>query len=354
MAGNVTDEIRRLSDILAKDPDSIVFASLAQLYLRQGMVNEAIKMCLNGLKKHPSYLKGHRVLAEAYQKNGMVHSAKGEYEKILELNPQDEEAKTQLESAFWERREAEVSQPEPGPSLEDKAVEVSFAEGKVEEPMATPREVEIEEEPSVVAEDASAASFTQSFETESVVEEEEETEDFIPRPEMEEAPPIAEEAMEPAEEEGAEEVDLLFGKQEIESPFEPAPEPEMTFPLEDETEKEEFRPAPREQKLDLSVEEEEEEAPLGTPLEDDEIEQALSAGLRLERRAARRESVEEKAAVASGLDALIRSFKSIRKEHGAPPPESGQAPRADTVSSMTALDRTLSELLQKPGVKAAS
>jgi predicted regulator of Ras-like GTPase activity (Roadblock/LC7/MglB family)/tetratricopeptide (TPR) repeat protein len=350
MAENVTDEIKRLSEILARDPDSIVFASLAQLYLKQGMVNEAIKMCLSGLKKHPSYVKGHRVLAEAYLKNGMVHSAKGEYEKILELNPLDEEAKSKLESAFWEKREAEIPEPEEAPRPEDKAVEVSFAEGKVEEPMATPPEVEIEEEVSFPAEDAAAASLMKALETPSPAEE---AETFMPKAEIEEEAEIPE-GTAGQHEEGAEEVDLLFGRERAEPSLEPIAEQDAGFPLEEEPEREEFRPMPSEQKLDLSVEEEE-EAPLGTPLQDEEIEKALSAGLMLEKRAPQRESVEERAAVASGLDALIRSFESIRKEHGAPSPQPRPSPeqKAEVVSSMSALDRTLNELLQKPGIKAA-
>jgi predicted regulator of Ras-like GTPase activity (Roadblock/LC7/MglB family) len=348
MAENLTDEIKRLSETLASDPDSIVFASLAQLYLRQGMVDEAIKMSQNGLKKHPNYLKGHRVLAEAYFKNGMVHSAKGEYERILELNPEDEEAKSKLDSAFWEKRDTEAPEPSEGLGIEDRAVAASFIEGKIEEPLATPAEVEIVEQVTAPLAQAdqdrdSLASFEGDMEdTTPTVEEKE--------PEMKlEIPAV--EAMEPAAgEEGAEEVDLLFGEEKVDFPFEEA-EPEEVIGVSEKTD-EEFRPAPAEQKLDLSLDDEEEETPLGAPLEDEEIEQALTAGLMLEKHAPRRETPEEKAAVASGLDALIRSFESIRKEHGAPAPP-GPTPSEDAVSSLSGLDRALNNLLQKPGVKAA-
>ncbi|TET78800.1 tetratricopeptide repeat protein, partial [candidate division TA06 bacterium] len=97
MEESSVDKIRKLSETLAKNPDSLVFASLAGLYLEQQMIGQAIKMCLSGLKYHPNYLNGHRVLAEAYLAKKMVHSAKGEYERILELNPNDEAVRTKLE-----------------------------------------------------------------------------------------------------------------------------------------------------------------------------------------------------------------------------------------------------------------
>jgi predicted regulator of Ras-like GTPase activity (Roadblock/LC7/MglB family) len=288
----------------------------------------------------------------------MVHSAKGEYEKIMELNPQDDEAKSKLESAFWEKREAEVAEPEEPEKMEDKAVQVSFGEEKIEEPMATPPEVEIEEEPSAATGEPSRATFEEAIEESLTVEDEEaedeEEEVFIPKAEVQENLEPGEEEEEPTEEEGAEEVDLLFGEENVDFPFDEETEEDQGFSLEEEVEKEEFRPSVGEQKLDLSVEdEEEEEAPLGTPLQDDEIEQALTAGLMLEKQQPRSDTPEERAAVASGLDALIRSFETIRKEHGAPPAQPAPAPKEEAASSLTALDRTLNDLLQKPGVKAA-
>ncbi len=366
MAGNITEDIKRLSDTLARDPDSIVFASLAELYLKQGMVDEAIKMSMGGLKKHPNYLKGHRVLAEAYLKNDMVHSAKGEYEKILDLNPDDQEAKDKLASAFWEKPKQEAAPRRAEPRLEDKAVAVSFGEGKVEEPLGTPLEEEIEEEvipPSeeVIAEEEPLPSLEQTLEE---VELELEAENAFRKPgEPEEEPAYEEPALSTAElqpeeapQAGPEEPDQFLLESEFEDDFEfpfkdEAPEEPSPLPSQVKEVEEGFVPTPgvREQ-----TEKAEPEPPLGSPLADEEIEEALSAGLLLEKHFGKRTTQDDKAAVASGLDALIRSFETIRKEHGAPPaPKRPAVSEEKPVSGLSALDEILNDLLQKPGVKAA-
>jgi len=138
MEESSVDKIRKLSETLAKNPDSLVFASLAGLYLEQQMIGQAIKMCLSGLKYHPNYLNGHRVLAEAYLAKKMVHSAKGEYERILELNPNDEAVRTKLETLT---REEEKAKPPAvalleEPQLVDPALGLP-PEGKTEEMIET-------------------------------------------------------------------------------------------------------------------------------------------------------------------------------------------------------------------------
>lgn len=150
---NSLDKIRKISETLAKNPDSLVFASLAELYVDQDMLDQAIKMCLSGLKYHPNYLKGHRVLAEAYLAKKMIQSARGEYERILELNSNDETARTKLEALTMEEKETEPASTFvlEGPQL----AEVSLAapsEEKIEE-MIEPRskEGETEEEMSPAA-----------------------------------------------------------------------------------------------------------------------------------------------------------------------------------------------------------
>jgi predicted regulator of Ras-like GTPase activity (Roadblock/LC7/MglB family)/tetratricopeptide (TPR) repeat protein len=374
MAGNITEDIKRLSDTLARDPDSIVFASLAELYLKQGMIDEAIKMSMSGLKKHPNYLKGHRVLAEAYMTNGMVHSAKGEYEKILELNPDDQEAKDKLASSFWEKQKPGIAPHRPETSLEDKAVAASFGEGKAEEPLATPLEEEIESEvipPSeeIPTEEEPIPSLEQTLEE---VELELEAENAFRKPvEPVEEEPVPQAAYEepalstaelrPEEALGpeVEEADQFLVESEFDDDFDfpfksEAPEEPSPAPAEVQTVEESFVPTPGARE-EIDSPEPEPEPPLGSPLEDEEIEEALSAGLLLEKHFGKqRVTQDEKAAAVSGLDALIRSFETIRKEHGAPPPPKPTAVSPEpTASGLSALDQILNDLLQKSGVKAA-
>ena len=155
MDRNSLDKIRKMSETLAKNPDSLVFASLAELYVEQEMIDQAIKMCLSGLRFHPNYLNGHRVLAEAYLAKKMIQSAKAEYERILELNPTDEAIRIKLEALATEEMEVE---PAPtvvleGPQLAEATL-AAPPEEKIEEmiePGSEEREAQEEMSPAASA-----------------------------------------------------------------------------------------------------------------------------------------------------------------------------------------------------------
>lgn len=53
-------------DLYNKDPHSRVFAPLAETYRKLGMINEALSVLKDGIRKHPSYQLGHIVLANCY------------------------------------------------------------------------------------------------------------------------------------------------------------------------------------------------------------------------------------------------------------------------------------------------
>ena len=66
---------------LVEDPNSRVFAPLAEAYRKSGMLDEAIQVCLEGLKIHPTYISGRVALARAYYEEKMLGEAKEEFEK---------------------------------------------------------------------------------------------------------------------------------------------------------------------------------------------------------------------------------------------------------------------------------
>ena len=59
---NLNDNIEFLSLRLQTNPDSYLFARLADYLLSNGEVNRAIEICENGLKKHPYYVSAHFVI----------------------------------------------------------------------------------------------------------------------------------------------------------------------------------------------------------------------------------------------------------------------------------------------------
>ena len=82
-------EIERLSEKLAKDPNSLVFAYLADAYRRSNLVDEAIDIVKRGLLLHPQYSSAHIVLGCCYRDKRMYELAKEEFEKVLERDPQN-------------------------------------------------------------------------------------------------------------------------------------------------------------------------------------------------------------------------------------------------------------------------
>ncbi len=85
--GIITAEMERYRAMIVKDPSSRVFAALAELYRKAGMLDEAVRLCLNGTKAHPKYMSGRVALARAYFDKGMVKEAKEEVLTVVSITP---------------------------------------------------------------------------------------------------------------------------------------------------------------------------------------------------------------------------------------------------------------------------
>jgi len=127
----LSPEIAKLSEKIAKDPSSKLFVPLAEEYRKSGMLDEAIQVLSDGLKANPNYMtarvslgkmlleKGninealdefervvqaipdnlfaHKKLAEIYQSTGDRENLLKEYKIILSLSPKDEEVKNAID-----------------------------------------------------------------------------------------------------------------------------------------------------------------------------------------------------------------------------------------------------------------
>jgi pentatricopeptide repeat protein len=141
-----TSEINELKKKLEENPDSLVFAPLADAYRKQGILDEAFNTCKKGLEKHPNYtsarvvlgriylaqekieqalvefkkvletdpenLMAHSLLGEIYVSRGDHQAAIEEYQKILTLNPDDDETQDALKQAI-EKAAGEQKQNKP-------------------------------------------------------------------------------------------------------------------------------------------------------------------------------------------------------------------------------------------------
>ena len=83
----MSDEIRRLSDDLARDPASLVFMPLADALRRAGQLDVALRVALRGLDRHPYIADAHDVLARIHADRGDLERASDEWEMALRLDP---------------------------------------------------------------------------------------------------------------------------------------------------------------------------------------------------------------------------------------------------------------------------
>ena len=121
----MADDIRRLSDDLARDPSSLVFMPLAEALRRAGQLDVALRVALRGLDRHPYVADAHDVLARIHADRGDLERAADEWEMALRLDPAHSQANLGLgfvdyrrgnfESA--ERRLSAVGETEQNPGL---------------------------------------------------------------------------------------------------------------------------------------------------------------------------------------------------------------------------------------------
>lgn len=81
--------IRRQEERLQRDPASLAFAQLADLYRKAGRTADAIAVCRDGLTRFPHYTTARLILAKAYQADGDFDGALAELAAILEVSPRD-------------------------------------------------------------------------------------------------------------------------------------------------------------------------------------------------------------------------------------------------------------------------
>jgi predicted regulator of Ras-like GTPase activity (Roadblock/LC7/MglB family) len=83
----MADDVRRLSDELARDPGSRVFAPLGEALRRQGQLDLALKVTLRGLERHPHFVDGHDLLARISVDRKDLERAFDEWDMVLRLAP---------------------------------------------------------------------------------------------------------------------------------------------------------------------------------------------------------------------------------------------------------------------------
>jgi predicted regulator of Ras-like GTPase activity (Roadblock/LC7/MglB family) len=182
-----------MPDELAIDSGALIFATLADVYLSSGMVDEAISILKDGLSRNPAYTLAKIILGRAYYIKGDIeealkileeahneakdsenanlylghcHRKLGEYDKAiqyyeatLKTNPENKEAKEELAALRPEEKKPEEVVKEPAEKVEEKVEEVvpqpvETVEEKIvgaPEPVKTVEEEKVEKAPEPTA-----------------------------------------------------------------------------------------------------------------------------------------------------------------------------------------------------------
>ena len=124
-------ELRRRFE---KDPSSIAFAQLAEEYRRSGDPEQAVKICREGLARHPGYVSAQVTLGRALMELEEYDEARKELEAVLRAAPDNLTAIRALEginqrhASDWPARNAEVNIPAPEPEPIPVPVDPALAE----------------------------------------------------------------------------------------------------------------------------------------------------------------------------------------------------------------------------------
>jgi len=83
----VETRVEQMTKILKDRDMEILFARVASNLLNKDNVDEAIRICQEGLKKYPTYAQAHFVLAKCYQAKGNNEEARTELERVIKYDP---------------------------------------------------------------------------------------------------------------------------------------------------------------------------------------------------------------------------------------------------------------------------
>src|SRR5712691_11264270 len=88
----IAGAIRRHEERLQRDPESLAFAQLADLYRKSGRAQDAIALCRRGLDRYPHYTTARLILAKTLLGEGHHDAALAELVAIIQESPKEAQA----------------------------------------------------------------------------------------------------------------------------------------------------------------------------------------------------------------------------------------------------------------------
>ena len=98
----MADRLAKLEKAYRQNPDSPLFARLADLYLKRGKAEYALEICLQGCQDFPEYAAGFLVLAKCYEASGAVGEARDALDQALRIDPVNPKGYERLSAIYIE------------------------------------------------------------------------------------------------------------------------------------------------------------------------------------------------------------------------------------------------------------
>lgn len=83
----MSDDVHSLSGELARDPSSLAFLPLGELLRREGRLDQARRIVVRGLERHPHLADAHDLLARIHADEGVTEKAFDEWDMVRRLAP---------------------------------------------------------------------------------------------------------------------------------------------------------------------------------------------------------------------------------------------------------------------------
>jgi len=87
MAKVEASSLESLQVLLQQNPDSLTFAHVAEVLMKSGRLEEATRICEEGIRRHPYYVTGHMVLGKCYLQKKQFDHAEKEFKRVLLFDP---------------------------------------------------------------------------------------------------------------------------------------------------------------------------------------------------------------------------------------------------------------------------
>lgn len=94
------EDIEKLKEKVAKDPNSKLFVPLADEYRKAGMLDDAISVLVTGLESQPNYMSARVALGKIYLEKQMTKEARDEFEKVVTAIPDNLFAQKKLAEIY--------------------------------------------------------------------------------------------------------------------------------------------------------------------------------------------------------------------------------------------------------------